>query len=204
MRKNSILLALAAAAATACSGNELVGIHVQLQPDGSGVVTTRTLSDAAGPSPAETRAQGVAWTGRAALLCSQGTFKNLGELAFGNQGLRFKAKSGDDHGVRVMLQRGPDVEWIKALVPDAAARVAMAPVYEPKTTARANGRAKPRELGDVIRLEIALPAEANASNVLPGGRGVAADRDGKTAYLTLPVATVLEPGDEFVWDITWR
>ena len=54
------------------------------------------------------------------------------------------------------------------------------------------------------RLEVRVPGEVIASGVLPTGRGVEADRDGRKAILLLPTRAVTDDGDDFVWDITWR
>ena len=97
--------------------------------------------------------------------------------------------------MRVYVPRGPTAEWVKALVPDRTTRRAMAKVYDPT--------GKTGEVGDVIRLEIEVPAEVVASSVLPGGRGIEADREGQRAFLLLSATSVTEAGDELVWDVTW-
>jgi len=181
----------------ACSGNELVGVHIVLQKDGSGTVTTRSLVTPPTPGPAETITQGATWTRRAAIQASQGTFRRLDDLKFGDGGLRFAANlGGDQPSVRVYLERGADIAWVTSLVQDRATRRKLAKVYDP------TGRT--REVGDVIRLELELPGEVIASSVLPTARGVEADRERKRAYLLLPARTMLEAGDDMIWDITWR
>ncbi|MBX3462364.1 MAG: hypothetical protein KF830_04280 [Planctomycetes bacterium] len=189
----SLLLLVALAA---CSGGELVGIHVHLQTDGSGLVTLRALAEPGAAGAAEARTQGVTWKGRAGLTCSQGSFPQIEGLKLGNGGIRFLADLGDQRpNLRVFLQRGPDAEWVKALAPDLAARQAMAKIYDP------TGRT--REIGDVLRLEVSVPGQVFASGVRPTGRGVEAGHEGKRAYLLLPVRTALETGDEFEWSFSW-
>jgi hypothetical protein len=192
------LITFAAMLLGACSGNELVGIHVTLTKDGSGTVTTRSLIDPGTPGPVETQAQGATWTAHASLVASQGTFKNLGELRFGNtNGLRFAPSlGGEQPSLRVYVPRGPDAAWHKALVPALGGRRQMAKVYDPT--------GKTSEVGSMIRLEIEVPGEVVASNALPTGRGVEADRERKRAFLLLPASSVAEAGEELVWDITWR
>jgi len=181
----------------ACSGGELVGIHINLNKDGSGLVTTRSLVEQTAAGPAESRTQGVTWQSRACLLAVQGKFDKLNDLKFGGEGLRFSAHLGDDQPhLRVYVQRGPGAEWCKALVPDAATRRAMAKVYDP------TGRTQ--EVGDTLRLEIAVPGEVVTSDVNPGGRGVEPAHERKRATLLIPVKTLLEAADEMVWDISWR
>lgn len=180
----------------ACSGGELVGIHLLLAKDGSGTVTTRSLVQPTAAGPSEAKVEGVSWTARASLVAVQGSFAQLGDVRVG-KGLRFTTRIGEDQpSLRVFVQRGPDAAWLSALVPDETARRAMAKVYDPT--------GKTREVGDTIRLEIEVPGEVIASAVQPGGRGVEADRERRRAFLLLPARTMAEAGDELVWDVTWR
>ena len=179
-----------------CSGGELVGVHVTLEKDGSGVVTVRGLFEPTTAGAAEAKAQAVTWKSRAGVACSQGTFTQINDLKLGNGGIRFVAELADDRpSVRVFLQRGPDAEWLEALVPDQAARQAMAKVYDP------TGRTK--EIGDVVRVEVTVPGQVFASGVRPGGRGIEAAHEGKRAYLLIPVRTGLEAGEELEWSFSW-
>lgn len=178
-----------------CSGGELVGIHVTLNKDGSGLVTTRALVRPA-PGPAENQAQGVAWTAHAGVACAQGTFQHIKDLKLGDGGITFDADLSDARpNLRVKLARGPNAAWVKSLVPELKERREMAKVYDP--TGRTN------EVGDVLRIEIATPGEVFASGVRPAGRGVEAAQEGKRAYLLLPVRTALEAGEEFEWSFSW-
>jgi hypothetical protein len=180
----------------ACSGNELVGIHVTFQKDGSGTVTTRALVQPATGDRAETRAAGITWASRAAVVASQGTFASLASVTLGDGDVRFVPQiDGERPGLRVLVKRGPNASWVTALVPEQAQRRAMAKVYDP------TGRTP--EIGDVLRLEVQVPGEILTSGVLPTGRGVEAGSEGKRAYLLLPVAQALSAGDEFVWEIGW-
>ena len=197
MRIPTMVALLASLFLAACSGGELVGIHISLNKDGSGLVTTRSLVEPTAPGPAEARTQGVTWQSRASLVAVQGKFDKLGDLKFGGEGLRFSPRLGDDQPhLRIYLQRGPTAEWFKTLVPDQAQRRAMAKVYDP------TGRTQ--EVGDTLRIEIAVPGEVVTSDVNPGGRGVEPAHERKRAFLLVPVKTLLEAADEMVWDISWR
>lgn len=184
------------AVAAACSGGEIVGVHVKLAADGSGVVTTRALSTPNLNPAAETRTAGVEWTLRAALISSQGTFRDIAALRLGDGGVTFQPQLGGDRpGLRVQLKRGPGTPWIEALVPDLDTRRRTAKAYDPT--------GKTSEIADVLRIEIETPGAVLTSGVLPSARGVEAASDGKRAYLLLPVRTALEAGDDFVWDVSW-
>tara|TARA_R110002072_G_scaffold299403_5_gene474937 strand:+ start:21856 stop:22458 length:603 start_codon:yes stop_codon:yes gene_type:complete len=196
MRTNSLLSLLLLSSLCACSGSELVGVHVKLAADGSGTITTRALMPIDKATDAENRSKGVNWTIRAGLTSSQGTFSEVGTVTLGDGEVTFSPQlEGDRHGMRIHIQRGPKTKWIETLVPDQKMRQEMAKAYDP------TGRTK--EIGEVLRFEVAAPGNVITSGVLPTGRGVQADRDGKKATLLLPVRTAVEDGDAFVWDISW-
>ena len=194
MRKVLLLPLLALMAA--CSDAELVGLHVNLRADGSGVLTTRTLVEPKDAGPAEGKAQGVAWEHRAVLHLSQGSFASVQGLQFGD--IRFSGKTGDGDipRLRVFVPRGPDAAWVKALAPDQETRRRMAKVYDPS--------GKTREIGENLLLEIQLPGPVISSGVLPTGRGVETAHERNKATLLVPAQTAVEKGEELVWDITWR
>ncbi len=181
---------------SACTGGELVGLHVVVQPDGSGTVTARALVESSTPSPAEVSGKGVAWGKRAALVYSQGAVAKLDEMSFGDDSLVVDTEGMDAAKLTVRLKRSPAAGWVAALVPDQKRRRDLATVYDPL--------GKTKELGDTLRLELVLPGTVNGSSVLPTARGVEAGREGNRAFLTIPVETARENGDMLSWDITWN
>ncbi|MCK5942940.1 MAG: hypothetical protein KAI24_13265 [Planctomycetes bacterium] len=195
-RRLPTFLFLALSTLCACGGGELVGVHVDLAADGSGKVTLRTLAPTDDAPAAATRTAGAKWTVHAGLVASQGTFAKVAELQLADGDVTFAPQlDGDRPGLRVKLARGREARWVSLLTPDLATRRKLAKAYDP--TGRTN------EIGDVLRLEIRTPGRVITSGVLPTGRGVESDRDGKTAILLLPAATVLADGDDFVWDVSW-
>ncbi|MEO6593373.1 MAG: hypothetical protein ABIP94_01320, partial [Planctomycetota bacterium] len=141
-------------------------------------------------------AEGVVWGQRAGLHCAQGRFTKLSDLKLGSGGITFSADLSDPRpNLRVFLQRGPEAEWVKALVPNQADRHAMAKVYDP------TGRTA--EIGDMLRIEINVPGKVFASGVRPTGRGVEAAYEGQRAYLLIPVRTAQDKGDAFEWSVSW-
>lgn len=181
----------------ACSGNEIVGIHIALQKEGPALVTTRALVDGPQPSPIEVIATGASWSKRAALVHSRGEVAKLEDLRFADDSLKFSPRlDAEPRTLRVRLQRGATAGWVRALTPVQSKRRELAAIYDP--------RGKTPEVGDVVRLEIAGLTDANSSSVLPSARGVEAGRDGTRAWLVLPVETILDGGEELVWDISWK
>jgi hypothetical protein len=181
----------------ACSGNELVGVHVTLQPDGSAIVTTRALVDLPAAAPAAGPGTGVAWQRGGSLVYQQGSATDLAQVRFGDDSLRFQPRlDGEPKTLRVVVQRGADAGWVKALTPAQATRRALAKVYDPT--------GKTKEIADQLRLEVQGLSEVVGSSALPAARGVTADREGNRAFLVIPASTALESGPELVWDITWK
>lgn len=181
----------------ACSGNELVGVYVALQPDGSAIVTTRALVDRPVAAPADGPGTGVAWQRGGSLVYSQGTTTELLQVRFGDDSLRFQPRlDGEPKALRVIVQRGPDAGWVKALTPEPGIRRALAKVYDPS--------GKTKAIADQLRLEVQGLTDVVSSSALPAARGVTADRDGNRAFLVIPASTALESGPELVWDITWK
>ncbi len=178
-----------------CSGSEIVGLHIAVQPDGSAAITARALVESPTPSPAEVVGKGVVWGKRAALVYSQGAVTKLADLRFGDDSLQISERI-DANKVTVRLQRSPTAGWVAALVPDKGKRRELALVYDPL--------GKTKELGDTLRIELVLPGTVNSSSVLPTARGVAADREANRAFLTIPVETARENGEALSWDITWN
>jgi hypothetical protein len=191
------LLPLALSLLAGCGGGELVGIHVDLSEDGSGTVTVRSLAPTETPPAAAAGAAGVTWEVHAGLVSSRGRFEALAALEVAGDEVRFAPQlEGDRPGLRVTLRRGEGAKWLGRLTPDRATRQRLAKAHDPA------GRTK--EIGDVVRLEVRVPGEVISSGVLPTGRGVEADRDGRKAILLLPARAVTDDGEDFVWDITWR
>jgi hypothetical protein len=186
-----LLLLLAVAG---CTGNEIVGLHVAVQPDGSAAITAKALTDSTAPSPAELHAKGVVWGKRAALVHTQGVVQKLEDLRFGDDSFVIKPKL-DAQKITVVLQRGEKVGWLDALVPDKQTRRDLAVVYDPL--------GKTKEIADVLRLEFVLPRAVVGSDVQRTARGVAPGKEGNRAYLSIPAETAREKGDPIVWDITW-
>jgi hypothetical protein len=179
----------------ACSGNEIVGLHLRLQQDGSADLTARALVASPTPSPAEVTGKGVNWGLRAALVHSQGAVAKLADLRFGDDALQFTPRM-DANKLTVRIERSATAGWVTALAPDKRTREQLAPVVDPSR--------KVTEVGDALRIEIELPAAAVGSSVLPSARGVEVGRDGRRAWLSIPVATAREPGEALTWDVTWN
>ena len=114
----------------ACSGSEIVGLHLAVQADGSATLTARALVEAGTPGPAEVIGKGVTWGKRAALVYSQGAVPKLEDLRFSDDSLRIKPRM-DANKITVAIERGPTSGWVAGLVPEKAKRRELALVYDP-------------------------------------------------------------------------
>ncbi len=182
---------------TSCSDAEIVGLHIDLAADGSGTLTARALQPGADAGPAESTSGGIAWQTRAALVTSQGTFEDIGDVTFGEGELRFlMTKSPDMPGLRVLIRRDPELKWVKQLAPDAEQRRALARLLDP------TGRT--REVADSVRLELQLPNVVISSGYEPPARGMEASHERNRAYLILPISSLLEAGEDLAWAVNWK
>ncbi|GAB4147289.1 MAG: hypothetical protein Fur0037_15440 [Planctomycetota bacterium] len=172
-----------------------MGIHVRLLRDGTGTLTARALSQPAEPGQAEAVVQGVAWLDRAELTFSQGSFQDVKDLSFG--GIRFlgDVQNPDRPGLRILVPRGPDAAWVKALAPSEDLRRRIAKVYDPT--------GKSLDPAPSVRIDIVLPGNVVSAGVQPAGRGVEADHERDRAWLSIPIAKASEKGEELVFDVSW-
>lgn len=199
LRTLALPLILALVPLASCSDTELVGIHIALTKDGSGTLTARALQASSAPGPAEARLQGVQWQARANLTSSQGAFRNLADVVLGaadDREVRFLLTDDEMPHLRVVLKRAPNLAWVQSLVPDEATRKQLAAVHDPNN--------KTREIATTIRLEVQLPETVVASGVEPAGRGIEATHERNRAYLILPVRSLLQPGDDLIWAVSWK
>ncbi|MFY9345485.1 MAG: hypothetical protein WAT39_23545 [Planctomycetota bacterium] len=196
MRTLALVLSLSAFVLTGCSGSEIVGLYIAVQPDGSAAVTARSLSESGTPSPAEVLGKGASWSKRAALVYSQGVVGKLEELRFGDDALRVLPRL-DANKLTVTIERRPGVGWVKALVPDKNGRMELAKIYDPLK--------KTKEIGDALRLEFELPGKVvTGSDVQPTARGVSWGKEGRRAFLSIPAETAIEKGDTLTWEVNWQ
>ena len=192
------ILALLLFLITACSDTDLVGLHITLKADGSGTLTARSLKATVGPGPAEAKARGVQWQDRVNLSSSQGDFRSLSDVVFGDGELRFRSSdTAEMPHLRVTIRRGPDLSWGQGLVPtDAETRRKLARVHDPS--------GKTKEVANTIRIEVQFPEAVVSSGVKPAGRGIEANHERNRAYLLLRVDGLLQAGEVLVWDVSWK
>lgn len=195
MRILGLCTLLFALCLTSCAGNEIVGLHLVVQPDGSATVLARALVESPTPSPAEVTGKGVSWAKRAALVHSHGTLAKVGDLNFGDDALQIVQRL-DPTRLTVRIQRHENAGWVKALAPDKQKRRDMARVYDPL--------GKVTEPGDTLRIEFVLPTKVNASDAQPSARGLSFGKEGNRAFLSIPVETALDKGETITWDVTWN
>ena len=192
-----LLAAVGLCALTACGGSDFVGAYVQLQPDGKGVVTTRSLQPSQAASPAEGKVEGVKFQQRANLLCSSGTFENITEVRIG--GVRFVGWRPKDESpdLTVVVPMGDDAAWARALAPSLTDGDKVRGVFDPKKQSP--------DFGALVRFELELPGEVVSFGTYPRVRGVTSDSDGRTAELVIPVKAALAKGqDDLRWTVNWK
>lgn len=175
-----------------CGDADVVGAHIDLEADGSGHATIRSLLPSGSPGPAEAAIDGIDFQGRAQLHSSEGPFGDITEVDLG--GIRFERQGAN--GLRVRLPVGPEAPWARALAPSPDAQGATARTFDPEASTRA--------LGATVRFVLEAPDLVISNGCYPRARGVEWDKERDKASLWIPVRTALRAGDPLVWDITWQ
>lgn len=185
-----VLASVVSCLLTACGSSEVAGMFVVMKPDGSAIVTTRSLLPQDTPGPVEEIAAGVAWSDRVRLVCSRGEAASLAELRVDE--IRFVP---DGTRLRIEIPCGKAVRWVDRFAPSASARIAAARTFDPKNP--------DTDLGSRVTFEVEVPGRIVASGAGPAF-GVQATHDRKRASLTITVDSARENERTVVWDVTWQ
>jgi hypothetical protein len=192
-----VLVAAAVVPVQSCDETDVVSIRVQLAADGSGTVTTSSLSLPAEGGPAEAALPGVSFTGRAALTCVTGTFADVTRLRVADLAFSHGRTADGTTFLRVTMPRGPDARWVKLMSP--------APPEDRQKAAEAFALAgNAKKSGSSIKLVVDLPKPVIAHGIFPRARGTSEAVDDRNAQVTVPVETVLAAGEPLIWQLTWQ
>src|SRR5712692_4767385 len=128
-----------------CNESDVIAIQIQLRNDFSGTIIANQLMIPREGNPLERISSGVNWNSRVNLVFSAGTFEDLAKLKI--EDLTFSGGTMPDgfHYVQVLLPRGTNTRWAKALVPlSAAERKKAAATFDPDK--------RLKDLGSAIKL----------------------------------------------------
>ena len=187
----SVLLAL-----TACGADDVIGVFIAIERDGSGTITTRSLMTTDVTGPVESHTEGVAWEDRVNLYCSSGKFDRVAEIRVDGIEVRGNPADLDAPRVRIVIPRGPNAGWVSRLAPAKGDRETAGRTFEP--TKRAS------KVGSTVKFELLLPGDVVAAGAQPRWRRVKVDHEKRRAYLWIPVTTARTAGEPLVWDVSWK
>ena len=182
--------------AIGCDEADSTSVRLVIQADLSGTVTTSSLAET-DRGAIEPESQGVRWTARAQVVALQGRFEDLSKTPLRIGDLTFEvSNNGRGFRLRVTLPAGPDAKWPTLIAPSepsrrAAIRAAMDPDGETEG------------LGEEIKIQIDLPAEAVASGYRPDLAPVRDSVDKKRVTLIVKVDKIRAGGRTVEWDVTW-
>ena len=172
-----------------------VGVRINLLPDLSGTVHTRSLVAEDVRGTLISGSDGVEWEHHAQMVFGRGKFASIMELRF--EEIRFEV-SITENGVSILtvtMARGPDVKWLGMLTSkDPDLRSSSGATLNPESTTEAGGR---------IEFLIELPTEVISQGVSPRARGVRSSHKGNFATLSVTADAAQVAGEDLVWVIAW-
>ena len=176
----------------ACGDSDVIGVHINLDGNRSGRITTHSLKVPNVAGPAETEIKAVSWGQRANLFSSAGTFQDISNLRIGE--VRFDVQGNN---LRVTLPRGPEVRWYRSFAPSAIEQEQAALTFDPT--------GKTKNVGTIVRFDVNVPGTILSSGVYPQGiRNVSAEHEKANATLLVPLRAIRESGDELIWSVAWK
>ncbi len=179
-------------ALSACSDNDVVGVHLTLGDGGSGSITTHSLQVLEDAGPAEAGISAVNWEQRVELFSSKGTFSEINQLQIGE--IRFNLEGNT---LQVTIPRGPEVKWYQSLAPPLDEQEQAAITFDP------TGKAK--SVGTTVKLDLELPGTVLAVGILPTNvRGVEVEKDKNKVSVWLPLRALRQEGEALFLGVTWR
>lgn len=196
IRPTTALLLVSLLMLPACDETDAVAVRIRLRDDFSGTVRTSGLVMPAEEGAIQRESQGVTWSNRVDIACSNGTFTSIESLRIAD--IEFGA-GGADQAIgfaRVVLPRGEAAKWAKTFVPlDSNQRKEAAGALDP------SGRSK--EVGATIKIEVELPAAVIGNGLTGKTRGTKVSAEGATATLIVPIDSVASETEPIVWHLTW-
>jgi hypothetical protein len=199
----------AALTLSACDERDASSLRLDLKDDLSGTIVASGLVAPTQPAAVEsgTAGGGVAWSGRAGVMVSRGSFKKLDELNVG--GITFQTISAGSAAttgvlrprlIKVTIPRGADVKW-PALFSGAndEERAGAQRVLSTEADASPN-----TDLGTSVKITVNIPGKVISSGIALRSRGLSAEKDATTATLIMPVELAKQPGEPLVWHISWE
>lgn len=173
-----------------CGGPDVAGVFIVMEPDGSALITARSLLPQTDAGPLEGATEGVEWTDRVRLVSSRGRVADLGALRIDE--IRFHREA---ERLRVEIPCGPEATWIERLAPSPEARLAAVRTFDPLN--------EESDLGSRVSFQVEVPGRVIATGAGPE-IGVQTAQERRRATLTILVRTAREIDRTVTWDVTWR
>lgn len=182
-----------------CDESDAASLRLKLNagPNLGGSIAISTLASPAQSPGAEQMTSGkdLAWSGRASVTLSRGTFGELAKLNVGE--LTFNAMNTPSQTIlEVTLPRGASVKWPALLAAgDDAERGRARLVLDPDDA--------DSKLGKIVKIVIEAPAKVTGTDTSISARGLKASSDQKEATLIVPITEATKDGEPIRWTIKW-
>lgn len=178
-----------------CASQDPAGVRIAVEATGKGTMTVAALTMPAtsiGPKASE----GVVWTEAAQLTITEGDFDSLGGVSFEDLVIDAADFAADGGTVRIVIPRGADARWYRALHVSAKER---------KTMQKALDRAIQKvELNENLTIAVEIADAAVAANLVQTVPGVGVTAKRGVATIVMPMDVLEKAGPPMVLAINWE
>jgi hypothetical protein len=191
------LLFLALISLGGCDETDLVAIRIHLREDLGGTVTTSALAQPSADGAIQSQSHGASWESRVDVACAAGRFDKLSDLKLADLSFTAGEAGQGIYFIKVVLPRGANVQWPRALVP-------LSSDERTRASAALDPSGKSKGIGAMIKLEIELPAAVVSSGLTGRTRGTKVTSEAQVATLLVPFETATTEGESMTWHLTWQ
>ena len=193
-----IPLAIVAMAVLAggCSSQDPAGIRIVMDAGGKGTMTVAALTTPGISTIRPTASKGVKWTDGAQLTITVGDFESIDDVSFEDLVVDATDFAADGGTVRVVIPRGDDARWYRALHVSAKKRTAMQKALD-QTIQKV-------ELNENLTIAVEITGASVAANLVQTVPGVGVTAKRGVSTIVIPMSVLEKSGSPMVLAINWE
>ena len=179
-----------------CASQDPAGIRIAVDAGGKGTMTIAALTAPAVATVQPTASKGVKWTDGVQLTITAGDFESIDDVAFEDLIVDAADFTADSGTVRIVIPRGDDARWYRALHVSAKQRAAMQKALE-----RAIQKV---ELNENLTIAVEMTGAEVAANLVQTVPGVGVSAKRGVATIVIPMDVLEKSGSPMVLAINWE
>ena len=179
-----------------CASQDPAGIRIAVDAGGKGTMTIAALTAPAVATVQPTASKGVKWTDGVQLTITAGDFESIDDVAFEDLIVDAADFTADSGTVRIVIPRGDDARWYRALHVSAKQRAAMQKALE-----RAIQKV---ELNENLTIAVEMTGAEVAANLVQTVPGVGVSAKRGVATIVIPMDVLEKSGAPMVLAINWE